>query len=189
MSVKEEEIAAALNRQDVNAVKELVFSFGDRLLRSAYLLCGNKADAEDLVQDTFIQAVKSAGRFKRKSALYTWLYGILLNLIRHYFRKRKKEASFYKKTQVQLSKQSIPATLNPDSQIDMETASSVLLDCMQTLSLQHREVLLLRYFNEMKIEEISSGLAISKGTVKSRLHYATKYLRELIPTDLNLFTT
>lgn len=189
MSVKEKEIVAALKRQDINAVEELVSSFGDRLLRSAYFLCGNKTDAEDLVQDTFIQAVKSVGRFKRKSALYTWLYGILLNLTRHYFRKRKKEVSFFKKTQKQINKQLIPASLNPDLQKDRENASSVFLDCMQTLSLRHREILLLRYFNEMKIKEISSLLGVSKGTVKSRLFYATKHLRKLLPADLNLFTT
>src|SRR5436189_2750500 len=71
-------------------LQELIASHGDRLLRSAFLLCGNETEAQDLVQETFLQAIKAAQRFRGDSAIYTWLHGILLNLCRRHLRKQKR---------------------------------------------------------------------------------------------------
>src|SRR5215469_7516780 len=86
----ERKLVAALKNQEPEAVQELVRAYGDRLLRSAFLLCGSETDAEDLVQETFLQAIRSTRRFGARSTLYTWLHAILLNLSRHYHRERKR---------------------------------------------------------------------------------------------------
>src|SRR5437868_6249365 len=70
--------------------QELLAAHGERLLRSAYLLCGDENEAEDLVQETFLQAIKSAHRFRGDSAIYTWLHGILRNLCHRHLRKQKR---------------------------------------------------------------------------------------------------
>ncbi len=177
----EAEIVAALKGADPRAVEELINLYGDRLLRSAYLLSGSEADAQDLVQDTLILAVRHARRFHGKSALYTWLHGILLNLSRHYHRKRKR----------MIYTDQLPQSEMPDAsasdRMDVEAASSALLDVIQQLSSSHREVIVLRYFEGMKVQEIARHIGVTKGTVGSRLHYAKKRLRELIPGELNLF--
>ena len=59
----EDQLVQGLRSQDPGAVQELVAAHGDRLFRSACLLCGNEAEAQDLVQETFLQAVRSAQRF------------------------------------------------------------------------------------------------------------------------------
>jgi len=61
LEMTDSEILAGLKRGDGNAAAELVDLYGDRLLRSAYALCGNRADAQDLAQEALLQAVKSAG--------------------------------------------------------------------------------------------------------------------------------
>jgi len=66
----------------------LIGEHGDRLLRPASLLCGDSAEA--LVQETFVQALRSAHRFPGESAVYTWLHGILLNLCRRSYRKGRR---------------------------------------------------------------------------------------------------
>ena len=71
-------------------LQELIDACGDRLLRSACLLCGDATEAQDLVQETFVQALKSAHRFRGDSAVYTWLHGILLNVCRRHLRKQKR---------------------------------------------------------------------------------------------------
>src|SRR5512135_1505942 len=86
----EEQLVQGLRCQDPGAVQELVVSHGDRLFRSACLLCGDQAEAQDLVQETLLQAVCSAHRFAGRSSIYTWLHGILLNLTRHYHRDRQR---------------------------------------------------------------------------------------------------
>src|SRR5437762_14158215 len=70
--------------------QELIDACGDRLLRSACLLCGDETEAQDLVQETFLQALKSAHKFRGDSAVYTWLHGILRNLCRRHLRQQKR---------------------------------------------------------------------------------------------------
>ena len=178
----EADIVAALKGGDAAAVEELVCLYGDRLLRSAYLLCGNEADAQDLVQDTLILAFRDARRFRGKSALYTYLHGILLNLTRRYHRKRKRIV--YTDQPPELASPEPSVSRDPDAAV----ASLTVTEAIRQLSPAHREVIILRYYEGMKIHEIARHIGVTKGTVKSRLHYAVSYLRQLIPKELNLFS-
>ncbi|MDD2709708.1 MAG: RNA polymerase sigma factor [Verrucomicrobiae bacterium] len=178
----ENEIVAALKRGDLSVVEDIVGLYGNRLLRSAYLLCGNESDAQDLVQDTLVQAVQSIHRFRGDSSLYSWLHGILLNLSRHYHRERKRLVQGH-----DFDSQPGESVSDEASRLDLESVSPVLMEAMRKLSEPHREILVLRYFEEMKLDEIARHLNISKGTAKSRLHYAAESLRSLIPKELNLF--
>jgi len=179
--MNEAELVAALKSGNHLAVEQLVNRYGERLLRSVYLLCGNETDAQDLVQDTLLVAIRSAQRFHGRSALYTWLYGILLNLTRHYHRKRKGTICSDNLPQQKLAERPRP------EHADMDRAAFILADAIQRLSPAHREVIIFRYYEGMKIAEIASLVRTTPGTVKSRLHYATRRLRELIPKELNLF--
>jgi RNA polymerase sigma-70 factor (ECF subfamily) len=82
-------IVEGLRQNEPDAARRLVDAHGRRLLRSAVLLCGNEPDAQDAVQETLITAVKVIARFRGSSALYTWLHGILINVVRHIVRGRK----------------------------------------------------------------------------------------------------
>jgi len=178
----EDQLVTALKGRDAAAVRELVSSYGDRLLRSAFTLCGNETEAQDLVQDTFIQAIRSAGRFQGRSTVYTWLHAILLNLTRHYHRDRKRIVY-----DDELAGSEVSPSEESMAQLDYRAASSALAEALRQLSGAHREVVVLRYYEDMKIQEIARHLGISKGTVKSRLHYALAELQKLLPEELNLF--
>jgi RNA polymerase sigma-70 factor (ECF subfamily) len=178
----EERLITALKGQVPGAVQELVNSYGDRLLRSAFSLCGNETDAQDIVQETFLQAIRSIHRFQGRSSIYTWLHAILLNLTRHYHRDRKRIVYDDKLVGREAS---LPD--EDPSQLDSGMASSALVSALRQLSAAHREVIVLRYYENMKIHEIAGHLGISKGTVKSRLHYALGEMQKLLPGELNLF--
>ena len=136
------------------------------------------------MQETFLQALHAIKRFKGKSTLYTWLYAILTNLNRQ--RRRKQRPVTLSETPLD----SIPTkTMDLEKQLDMQKAASSLRKNLQSLSILHKEVLVLRYFEQLKIEDIANVLGISKGTVKSRIHYATACLKQKIPGELNLFQT
>ena len=60
---------------------------------------------------------------------------------------------------------------------------------MQRLSPEHREVIVLRYYENLKIQEIAERTGVSKGTVKSRLHYAMRCLEQFLPRELNVFVS
>jgi len=178
----ERALIAALRNQDPAGVQVLVDAFGQRLLRSAFLLCGNETDAQDLVQDTFLQAFRSGHRFGGRSSVYTWLHAILLNLSRHYHRDQKRLIC-----DDELARRDTPIPEQGPLQGDAEVASSALMDALRRLSEPHREVLVLRFFEDMKIHEIAALLGISRGTVKSRLHYAIAEMQKLVPAEMNLF--
>jgi len=180
--VDEEQLVAALRDQDPGALRQLVDSFGDRLLRSAFLLCGNENEAQDLVQETFLQALRTVRRFRGQSRLHTWLHGILLNLSRHYHRDRKRIVY-----DDQLARRDTAAPDDSRIRADFEAASSAIQRALRQLSVPHREVPILRFFENMKIEEIAAHLGIASGTVKSRLHYALEHMEKLMPRELNLF--
>jgi RNA polymerase sigma-70 factor (ECF subfamily) len=177
-----EQLMAALKGGDPGAMRELINLYGDRLLRSAFSLCGNRTEAEDLVQDTFLQAMQSAHRFQGRSTIYTWLHAILLNLTRHYHRNRKRIVY-----DGELAGREIGAADENPGHPDAGMASSALWQALARLSAAQREVMVLRYYESMKIHEIAAQLGISKGTVKSRLHYALEEMQKLLPGEMNLF--
>jgi len=164
-------------------LQELIESYGDRLLRSACLLCGDETEAQDLAQETFVQALKSAHRFRGYSAVYTWLHGILLNVCRRHLRKQKRLV-FDEERVLQQTFQSSQA-----DDLDQDFCASMLAQAVQRLSHEHREVIVLRYYEKLKIAEIARQAGVSKGTVKSRLHYAVRHLEQLIPREMNLFVS
>ncbi len=163
-------------------VGELIDAYGDRLLRSAYLLCGDETEAQDLVQETFLQALRSNSPFRGDSAVYTWLHGILRNLCFRHLRKQKR---LLVEGEIR-SDETIPPYLAAD--LDHAACSDQLTQALQKLSPEQREVILLRYYENLKIGEISERTNVSPGTVKSRLHYAVRTLERLLPNELNLFT-
>jgi RNA polymerase sigma-70 factor (ECF subfamily) len=159
---------------------EWLRAHGNRLLRSAYLLCGDRTEAEDLVQETFLQAVKSAHLFRGESAIYTWLHGILLNLNRRRWRKQKRFIF-----DEEIVRQAASPNLQ-ESEIDREFQTNLLSQAILALSAEHREVIVLRYYEELKLQQIAAQTGVSLGTVKSRLHYAMQCLEKLLPGELNL---
>ena len=78
----------------------------------------------------------------------------------------------------------------PDEQpgaLDLERASAELARALRRLSEPHREVLILRYYEHMKLPEMARHLGVSTGTVKSRLHYAISEMQSILPPEMNLF--
>lgn len=179
----EDPSASAANPPPSLDIQGLVEHCGDRLLRSAFLLCGDESEAQDLVQETFLQALKSAHRFRGHSAIYTWLFGILRNLSHRHLRKHKRlvfEESFIA-SQV--------AVAEPEPGADGDFCAQALAQALQQLSPEHREVVVLRYYENLKINEIASCIGASAGTIKSRLHYAVRHLQQVLPRELNLFAS
>lgn len=180
----EKQLIQAVRKQDPNALQDLVLCHGDRLFRSACLLCGDPDEAQDLVHNTLLQALRSGHRFEGHSSLYTWLHAILLNLTRHYHRDRKR-IIYDEELTVQ---RAIPVEQDP-TVLDVKLTSGALMEALQRLSAPHREVLVLRFYENMKIDEIAGQLGVSSGTVKSRLHYAIAQMHSWLAPELNLSAT
>jgi RNA polymerase sigma-70 factor (ECF subfamily) len=179
--MNEDQAVAPLQERNPGTLPELVATYGDRLLRSACLLCGDPVEAQDLVQETLLQAIRSSHRFEGRSGLYTWLHGILLNLTRHYHRRRHRVVY-----DEELAHRELPPTEESPLPLDLAFTAAALTGALRQLSEPHREVLVLRYYENMKIQELAAHLGVSPGTVKSRLHYALAAMQARLPGEMNL---
>jgi RNA polymerase sigma-70 factor, ECF subfamily len=177
------EILDGLRAGDARAAGEMFDRYGDRLLRSATLLCGDRDMARDLAQETLLRAVRSATRCRGTSALYTWLHGILLNVTRQM--RRRAWRLRYTDALPETAADSARSALT----LDDETLAASLARALGQLSARHREAVVLRYYEGMSLAEIAVCAGVGVGTVKSRLFHAIRRLQRLVPEELNLLLT
>jgi RNA polymerase sigma-70 factor (ECF subfamily) len=153
-------------------IETLFQAYGNRLLRAAYLMCNNEPDARDLVQETFCQALDALKRFRGDSQEYTWLYAILRNQYRLHCRKN------FRWFPLDLLFDHPAEMVDPWISLNRAESEHRMEAAMALLPFKHREVLILRYVDEMKVDDIAPLLRVSPGTVKSRLHHAPRELQK-----------
>jgi RNA polymerase sigma-70 factor (ECF subfamily) len=161
---------------DAGAFCELCRVHETRLLRQATALCGNSTLAEDLAQDTLVEAWKSLHRYNGKCQFFTWLCAILLNRYRNTlrFQRARPQAA----TDNERADTADPANA-PDVAIETREEAALLRKCIESLPPRHQQVIYLRFYAEDSLEGIAAALGCSVGTVKSRLFHALEKLRKM----------
>jgi RNA polymerase sigma-70 factor, ECF subfamily len=169
---------------DVAAFSEVCRAYETRLLRQAMTFCGNEAVAEELAQDTLVEAWKSLRRYNRRCQFFTWLCAILLNRWRNTIRK-KRPAPFASLTGSERDEiQNRIATLAddrpaPDLAAQMREHAVLMWQCIETLPAKQQQVVYLRFYVDGSMDGIAAALGCSPGTVKSRLYHAMDKLRTM----------
>lgn len=183
----EAELVAALQAGDAAAFETVVRRFGGRLLVVARQVLASEEDAHDALQDAFITAFKSIGRFEGKSKLSTWLHRVVVNaaLMRLRSKKRKREQSIddLLPTFVEDGHQNCPTpewNQSALSGIQRKETQAAVRACIDQLPDDYRTVLLLRDMQELDTAEVAEQLGISEGNVKVRLHRARQALKTLL---------
>jgi RNA polymerase sigma factor (sigma-70 family) len=141
------------------------------------VLWGAAADADDVVQDAFVQAFAALPRFRAGAEFRPWLLTIVRNLTRNSLRARGRRAA----------REAFAAATWPVGDVADEAISAVrrdrLLEEVRRLPEELREVVACRYLLELSEAETATALALPAGTVKSRLHRALVRLREEVGDD------
>jgi RNA polymerase sigma-70 factor (ECF subfamily) len=181
-----DELLARARTGDADAFCELVQACETRLLRQAVALCHNATVAEDLTAETIIEAWKSLGRFNDNCRFSTWLYAILVHRFQKYLRQARSrpiavsDLSSNEAAECDVMVEQLAASEPaPGQNLEQKELSAKLTQAIESLPEEHQEVLLLRFYEGAHLPEIAAVLGISLGTVKSRLHYALKKLREM----------
>lgn len=168
-------LLARIRRGDAAAFEELVEQNGRSLYRLALGMLGNEADAEDAVQETLAGAFEGIGRFRGEASIRTWLARIL---VRQAARVRRKKRSgigtILRLWGGQLDEGQHPAGPSPAGQVERQMDVTAML---QSLSEEHRAVMVLREFEGMSYDEMAAALGVPRGTVESRLHRARQELK------------
>jgi len=174
------------NAGDESAFVTIMERYRAKIFTITLGLLRNRADAEEITQDTFIRAHRGLGRFRGDSSLATWLYRIAVNLARNrywYFFRRRRQDSLSLDCALSDDNAGTFADLVADVGQDpaQETATSefsrLIETCMARLEARHREILTLRNLLNHSYEEIAQMLGINVGTVKSRIARARENLR------------
>ena len=167
---------------DAEAFGEVCRIHEARLLRQAMTLCGNPTVAEELAQDTLVEAWKSLHRYNGRCQFFTWLCAILLN--RHRNNLRRQDPRFLAalpgscddRGMLESAVDSDPA---PDEQAKIREQAALVLVCLRALPAKHQQVIYLRFYVDQSLEGIASALGCSVGTVKSRLFHGLEKLRQM----------
>jgi len=169
---------------DAEAFGELCRVNETRLLRQALTLCGNATLAEDLAQDTLVEAWRCLGRYNGRCQFFTWLCAILLNRYRNTVRQKRPVAlsSLARHDQDEFQNRidnlTDPESL-PDQAAQLREEAALVLQCIQSLPLKHQQVVYLRFYVDDSFEGIAAALGCSVGTVKSRVFRALDKLRAM----------
>ena len=180
----ERELIGRAQAGEASAFEQLASLHAARLWRCALALGRDGHWAEDLAQETLVEAWRSLPRFDGRCRFSTWLYGIL----RHRFLKGRRGQNAAGLSESDLLAQEQGAEWSPDRSAEMSEDARRVRQAVADLPEEHRLVVELRFFAGATLDEIAAALDCPLGTVKSRLHYALDKLRQM-NLAVNLFTS
>ena len=157
-----------------------------RLLHQAAALAGDLNAAEDLVSETLVEAWKSLARYDETCRLSTWLYAILLHRYQKSVRRARSRPislaglSFFEARNLDEQQQVIPSSEPSPAESAAQNELFVQMRrCIELLPEKHRQIILLRFFEDASLPDMAAVLGCSIGTVKSRLHHALGKLHKM----------
>jgi RNA polymerase sigma-70 factor, ECF subfamily len=178
--ILDELIVLQCRRGEVRAWRQLVTRYEKRLHYFIRRLVGSERDAWDLLQQTWLGAMKGIHSLDNPRTLRTWLYRIARNTAISHIRRGGREAISVDPVSLHDVPQDNGADSFDDDPFFGAAAAEVVQESLAKLSVPHREVLTLHFLEDASIEEIADVTGVPPGTVKSRLYYARRALRAII---------
>jgi RNA polymerase sigma-70 factor (ECF subfamily) len=189
----EAQLIERLVARDERAFSAMVRAYERRVFALVLRMIGNRAEAEDLAQEVFVQVFKAIGSFRGESKLSTWIYRIAINLCKNrskYLRARHADdqqelgAVQERIAMGDSSRANVAHVARPDEVMAGRQVEQIVQRAILELEPSFRECLVLRDVEDLSYEEIAVITGLPDGTVKSRIHRARAQLRELVERAL-----
>jgi len=177
--IAEDDIKILLHTDAEKAFRMMVDRYGSRLYWHIRHIVIIHDDADDALQNTFINAWKNLGAFRNESSLFTWLWSIATNEALTLIRKREKNRGVSLDDLDSIFSNSIEGS----TYFDGEEASVKLQNAILKLPEKQRIVFNMKYFDDMSYEEMSAVLGTSVGALKASYHHAVKKIEQYIQAD------
>ena len=158
------------------AFRILMSQYKERLYWHIRKIVISHDDADDVLQNTFIKVYRSIDKFNSESKIYSWMYRIATNEAITFINKRAKE----KKVDITEHNQNITRTLQEDSLYDGDQIQLVLQQAIATLPQKQQLVFNMKYFDEIKYNDMSEILETSVGALKASYFHAVKKIEKII---------
>lgn len=175
---EENEIIECVLAGDRDAYASLVDAYKSAIFNLAFRMTGSYQDANDLSQETFIRAYRNLRHFDPGKKFFTWIYTIALNIIRNHLKSSPERTA-------RIAEMDHP----PSDPVDPENPEGIFLDrekaqlleiCLQKLSSELKEAVVLRYYQDLSFDEIATITDASVSAVKMRVYRGLERLRELM---------
>ena len=173
--MEEKDLICRAARGDAEAFRQLVEAYQTPAYRLAARMCGPDS-AEDVTQEAFLAAWRALPEFRGDCRFSTWLYRLVSNAAIDCLRREKKHRDTGDVDDLELS----DGGPSPQEQAERSDTRDAVRRALDRLSPEHRQVLLLRFMQELDYGEIARALNVSEGTVKSRINRAKSKLREVL---------
>ena len=171
---------------DEHAFSAMYERYRQTAMRTAWLLCHNLADSEDIVQETFVQCYFHIQELKDESRFRPWMLKCLVRTGWKLMKKQKKEMP-EEQMELHLERERyLESTFSgktsgePLEEAIAREFSGELTKAVRRLSEKHRLVIVLYYYDELSVHEIAKITGCLEGTVKSRLHFARRQLKKML---------
>jgi RNA polymerase sigma-70 factor (ECF subfamily) len=181
MADKDSRLVELCLQGDRSAYASIVEKYRKQIYSIVYSMTRNHADADDLSQDTFIRAYENLHRFKLGTNFRSWLFRIASNLCIDHLRHKKRFPEDNLDDQAELPSD---RKNNPHNNLEASELMDNITAAVNTLPANQRIVVVLREMQGMGLKEIAKMLNCSESTIRWRLHYARKKLREKLSTYL-----
>lgn len=177
---------------DLQAFEELISKYEARVFNITFRILGDYAEAEDVSQDILVKVFRFIKGFKEQSSFYTWLYRITVNECMDVINKRKKAVIYSIDTPIETENDEIAREIQDKGESVEEKAErnelrKYLAEAINSLSSEHRAVIVLRDVQGFSYEEIAEIIKCPPGTVKSRINRARCELKDLLLKNRELF--
>jgi RNA polymerase sigma factor (sigma-70 family) len=173
----EDDLIGRAQRGDKDAYEELVHAYQGIAFRTAYVLAGSAADAEEAAQDGFVKAWRALGRFRLGAPFRPWLLRIVANEARN--RRRSAGRRVQLAVRAATEQASGDAAPSPETVLLSAEQSRALIAAVNELPEEQRSVISLRYFVGLSEQEVAETLELPTGTIKSRTSRALERLGKL----------
>ena len=173
--MEEKDLICRAARGDAEAFRQLVDAYQAPAYRLAARMCGPDS-AEDVTQEAFLAAWRALPEFRGDCRFSTWLYRLVSNAAIDCLRREKKHRDTGDVDDLELP----DGGPSPQEQAERSDTRDAVRRALDRLSPEHRQVLLLRFMQELDYGEIARALDVSEGTVKSRINRAKSKLREVL---------
>jgi RNA polymerase sigma-70 factor (ECF subfamily) len=179
--------------RDERAFNDVVRAYERRIFALALRMMGDRAEAEDLAQEVFVQVFKAIGTFRGESKLSTWIYRIAVNLsknrtkylrVRHSGEQDELGALEERVAMGDRKTANVSRVERPDEMMSGRETEQVVRRAILELEPSFRECLVLRDVEDLSYEEIGAITGLPEGTVKSRIHRARVQLKETVEKAL-----
>jgi RNA polymerase sigma-70 factor, ECF subfamily len=182
-SASAEELMVQVQRGDMGAYRELVRHYQARVFRVIRSFHRTPEDAMEVVQDTFLKLFVARDTWEHRTSFCAWLYRIAINASIDRYRRGDKGMTTSLEDMLEGQVEASAVCRRPEDPLEQLSATErrrILENAIGRLPARQREVISLRYFGEMQLEEIAEVLSCPLGTVKSNLHKAVIGLKGIL---------